>query len=130
VGLFSTKKKSQRLAKAKAEWDAAATRYTGVTGPLLRCTGVVTASPDALEARQRHQGGADIILWRYFEYFALAEEDYKIILKAGEPYFWFFAIDCENSEERARWRQLLRDLGVSERKYAALALPRWIRPTP
>lgn len=97
------------LGKAKARWDA------GVLESSAQCTGVVTAYPDGLQARTDQDGNATIE-WQDFEYFAFAEEDYKIILEAGMPWFWFFAIDCENSEERARWRQLLGDLGVSERK--------------
>jgi hypothetical protein len=95
---------------ANAEWSA------GVLLSSPQCIGIVTALPEGLQARTNQEDGNATIEWQYFDYFAFATEEFKVILNAGAPWSWSFAIDCENSESRTRWRQFLVDQGVTERQ--------------
>jgi hypothetical protein len=65
---------------ANAEWSAGAWESSP------QCTGIVTALAEGLQARSNQDGNATIE-WQYFDYYAFAAEEFKIILNAGAPWF-------------------------------------------
>ena len=108
MGIFRSKKDRQPLARSGAEWTA------GVFYDAPECTGIVTAYPEGLQARTEQDGNA-MIEWRDFDHFGFGDDAHQVTLRAGKPWDWFFAINCDNAEDRAHWRELLLDKGVPER---------------
>ncbi len=93
---------------ANARWD---------TGPLLaaeHCEGEVMACTEGLSSIANSGTSADI-KWENISSYDLGADDNILAIRAGVPWFWFFVLELEDSDERDDWINFLEEKGIPDR---------------
>jgi hypothetical protein len=93
---------------ANARWD---------TGPLLaaeHCEGEVMACTDGLSSIANSGTSADI-KWENIRDYDLGTDDNILAIRVGIPWFWFFLLELEDSDERDDWIDFLGEQGIPDR---------------